>query len=325
VTPAVVSRPAWGTSTRLPLGHVGDYGTRLAVSPYGRVLATLPRGQVQVWDLDTAQAISTFDVDSAQPITAVAFQPGNAILAIGTQRTTSTHPEESVTLWNIATGSKVATIGSSYWVSALAFSPDGSAIAIGHWAGDRTIQLWNVATSTLLWTSKEAGYAINDLAFSPDGTILASAGQSHEVQFWDTKTGDEVKSLIQHGIPVQSVRFASDGMRAASIAGRQIRVWNTANREMLSVATASTDGVLRGWWTVTADLAMYALVTTTNEVALMDTATGGVRRSWPFGRTHLEHAAITPDGQIMAAVIDAGDENAMLVLWLVESTVAPVP
>lgn len=60
----------------------------------------------------------------------------------------------------------------SYWVRALAVSPDGLLLATGDEKG--WLRLWNTANGGKLG-ERQAGLVIQDIAFSPDGAILAVA------------------------------------------------------------------------------------------------------------------------------------------------------
>ena len=76
-------------------------------------------------------------------------------------------------------------------VGAVAFSPDGKAIAS---AGvDHTVRLWEAATGKELRVLKGHTGAVASVAFSPDGRTLASAGLDPLVRLWDVGTGREAR------------------------------------------------------------------------------------------------------------------------------------
>ncbi|OCK76436.1 WD40 repeat-like protein, partial [Lepidopterella palustris CBS 459.81] len=73
-------------------------------------------------------------------------------------------------LWDAATGTLQQTLeGHSDWVSAVAFSPDGSQLASA--SHDTTVRLWDAATGTLQQTFKCEGI-VYELSFSEEGSYL---------------------------------------------------------------------------------------------------------------------------------------------------------
>ena len=70
---------------------------------------------------------------------------------------------------------------------AVAFSADGSLIAVGTGSGNVTI--WNVSDGSLSQTLTGMSYAVRAVAFSPNGNLIAAAGSDSTIQVWQVSDG----------------------------------------------------------------------------------------------------------------------------------------
>ncbi len=129
-------------------------------------------------------------------------------------------------------------------VTALAFSPDGSQLAVCgtsfadfsdrfdgvermgfRTTGPGRLKLWDVHTGTLKHDLAGHNDQVYALAFSPDGKRLASAGRWHSkgdmfgngVILWDAQAGTPIHSLIKSNANggVRSIAFSPDGTMLA--------------------------------------------------------------------------------------------------------------
>jgi WD40 repeat protein len=117
--------------------------------------------------------------------------------------------------------------GHTHVVAAVVFSPDGKTLASG--SSDKTIRLWDVATSKEQATLKGSTEAVMTLAFSPDGKTLASGCQDTTITLWDVATGKEQATLKGHTHSVSSVAFSPDGQTLASGGwDKSVKLWSVA-------------------------------------------------------------------------------------------------
>jgi WD40 repeat protein len=85
-----------------------------------------------------------------------------------------------------------ARLGHLMHVGVLAFSPDGSRLAVrltSEWGRYGPIQLWDVATGKVVAVLEGNRDGVISGAFSPDGMVFASTGTDRSLYYWDLKTG----------------------------------------------------------------------------------------------------------------------------------------
>ena len=118
--------------------------------------------------------------------------------------------DETVKIWDMATGSEVRTLrGHSASLEAVAFSPDGKRIASG--ADDGVIKIWDAASGAELKTLRGHRGWIGSIAFSPDGRYMASSGRDAIVRVWDATEGVEVMMLRGHARRLWEVAYSPNG------------------------------------------------------------------------------------------------------------------
>ncbi|MFG3140209.1 WD40 repeat domain-containing serine/threonine protein kinase [Streptomyces sp. NPDC048211] len=109
-------------------------------------------------------------------------------------------------------------------VDALAFSPDGRALATSH--SQAGVRLVDPRTGRLLHRLAGTEERVHSLAFSSDGRTLATGGEGPVVRLWDGR-GDALRAqLTGHAGTVTSVVFAPDGHTLAVGSYAALRLWN---------------------------------------------------------------------------------------------------
>ncbi|WKD35874.1 nSTAND1 domain-containing NTPase [Streptomyces xanthophaeus] len=171
------------------------------------------------------------------PVNAVAFGPGNGLLA-------TAGSDGTVLLRRVADRRTIATFTMPGRVRAVAFSPDGSMLAAT--STDGPARLWDTAGRGAGAQLPESTAGARAVAFAPDGRSLAVAGADGAIGLWDT-TGDHhaLASLTGHTGRVNALAYAADGRTLVSAgADRTVRLWDPVEAAPAAVLTGHTDEVL---------------------------------------------------------------------------------
>lgn len=147
----------------------------LAVTPDGaRLAVATSRGSIEIIDVSTISATpSTVSLtppeDDPSAITSVAFSPDGSLLA-------SASSGDDFLLWDVSTRRADTLVVGGSQPKALAFSTDGTLLAVAGIIGPvQIVDVAELAVSSALPESPAEGHA---LAFSPDGTWLATTSRT---------------------------------------------------------------------------------------------------------------------------------------------------
>lgn len=181
----------------------------LALGPGGRTLLAVRDASggyaTEVWDTRTHRRSRAMPGPSGA---ALAVRPEGSLL-VGSDDQYADPASGKVTGRALADGREV---------TALAFSPDGSRLAVGDTTGHVT--LWDgslrhragALTGTSDTVSEGEPEAVEALAFSSDGSTLAVGGANGTLRLWDTEGQQLLGSdLPTPGDEIRSLAFAQDG------------------------------------------------------------------------------------------------------------------
>ncbi len=187
-------------------------------------------------------------VPAAPPVAALAWHPDGKLLAAAGYN-------EALLL--DARGEIVGKLpGQSGSVTALAFSRDGSRLAV---ASGVTGVAGEVRLYALTPQGQPAGPpqhvlgghqdVVLALDFSPDGKTLATSGYDKLIKLWDVASGKEVRTLREHSDSVYGIAFNADGKLLASVAAdRAVKLWEAASGKLLYTLGEATDWVYALAW-----------------------------------------------------------------------------
>ncbi|MCU0443418.1 MAG: hypothetical protein MUE85_00775 [Microscillaceae bacterium] len=199
----------------------------LAFDPQGDKLIAIDNAkQVLLWNVHESNPKSTTIVPSGDTkINTIAASPTQNYFALG--------KDNGIIELIDYQGVKVKSIntGKSSIIS-MAFSPDGTALAIG--SEDGMLSLWNPQTGALINAQKEHRARINCIAFNQTGTQLATASFDRTVRIWNAANVNESPIILDdHNDWVWSIAFSPDGQELlAGCKDNMIRVWPTQLKDM---------------------------------------------------------------------------------------------
>ncbi|KAH7923280.1 WD40 repeat-like protein [Leucogyrophana mollusca] len=206
-----------GRQNGQPLHH--DSVVRwVAISPDGRRIAsgTLESGLV-IWDALTRQMVHKSEGGG---VWRLAYSSDGRWIA-----TVPIADENEIRLWDADTGrpsrEPLKCGDDTYCV---AFSPDGSRIAVG--LDNGCFQVIDISTGeSVVGPIKGHMKRVKSVAYSPDGCHLVTGSEDKSIRVWNSKTGLEVGKL-GHKSEVNCISIIANGRRIAIGEGDTVRVWD---------------------------------------------------------------------------------------------------
>ncbi|CEL59095.1 Vegetative incompatibility protein HET-E-1 OS=Podospora anserina GN=HET-E1 PE=4 SV=1 [Rhizoctonia solani AG-1 IB] len=188
--------------------------------------------------------------------------------------------------WNI--GSKVLSV---------AYSPDGSRVAVG--CHDGSVSIRNAYDGTLLVGPLQGHTdAVRSVVFSSDGRLVASGSHDRTIRVWDVCSGSLITHPFHgHTSRVNSVSFSPDSTRIVSGSDdTTIRVWRATDGAILmDPLQGHTEAI--NWVTFSPDGTLIASTSSDMTIRLWHSHDGTPAASPFHGHTEpVNCVTFTPDG-----------------------------
>ncbi|HKH45433.1 MAG TPA: hypothetical protein VKM72_12275, partial [Thermoanaerobaculia bacterium] len=220
--------PSW-TGTEL-LYHPDEHTPPVFSLDGGRLGARTGDGMVRLWDTDAARPVGP----PIQDVAAFGLSSDGRFLLEGRGNGT-------LQLRDARTGRPVwhplRIPGDVHLPAFLSRAPAHLNLEKGIFgirSRDSTIQLWSLATGSLIATAGQ-GERITDFAFSPGGDRLVTVSAKGGVRTRDPRTGQPLGSLMEHESPVTSFAFSADGKRIATGTRRGLTsIWDLRSSKLLT-------------------------------------------------------------------------------------------
>jgi WD40 repeat protein len=216
----------------------------------------------------------------------------------------------AVTLWDISSGRLLHRFPQqSQPSSGIAFSPDGTMLAIG----DALVcHLWDVATGEELRQLKDDQPAVDSVAFAPDGKTVAGADLGGRLHVWETATGTQLHRLECKQDVLWSVAFSPDGRRLASGGtDGSICLWDAHTGKELFRLKAHQRGVTRLLFSPDGKRMLSSGFGRSETIREWDSATGRPTRTFGENRRGRLPMALSADGKLLAS----GELDGQIRLW----------
>jgi WD40 repeat protein len=243
----------------------GDLVRKTAFSPDGGRLVTLSaKRAVWLWNLATRLGEKILERPKAYPLGLIAFSPDGSkllweadktvqiwnfadrkieqeifctepfefwgygsIFSPDSSKLASGHSDRIVRIWSIATGKNELEFQHNSLAKSLAFSPDGSRLAVTcHY----DVRLWNTTTGQTEHIFEGRFWSI---AFSPDGNRLATGSHHGDLKVWNVVNGLAERTLRHWVGLIRNVSFSPDGHKLVCGSDtRCMKVWDIATGQL---------------------------------------------------------------------------------------------
>ncbi|MET8199962.1 nSTAND1 domain-containing NTPase [Micromonospora taraxaci] len=299
---SVLSAASAPRRTELNVGGPSIY--TVAFNPDHSLLASAAGdGTIGLWDTARGDRVATLAGHTGRAEDVAFADSGKLLASIGIDGGIG-----SIIVWDVSTRREKTRFTENGIGSSMAFSPDGSKLAVGlaggpdasanaGRAGDIALYDLRAGTRTLL---REHQSTVRSLTFSHDGRLLVSTdGVEHPVA-WRVDTG-----TVQARLPAEhvfSVAFSPSGyVLAGSADDRGVYLWDLAGDQPVALPSLPLSG--RYAWTISAPAdGTLAVADENGAITIWDLRLReSVQTYQDRGRTETVSVALSEDGTMLAS------------------------
>lgn len=219
------------------IGHTGPV-TELAAPAAAKLLASGSSDKtIKVWNLTSNKLASTITI--GYPVLALAWSPDGKVLG-------SSSSDERLSFWNATSGKLIkdtGKLGNVSTISTLAWSPNGSLMAVGRRSG-HSLQLWDLQTDKVQ-RSLGAMAPVISATWTPSGQSVGAGCEDRTVRFWDVAKGELRGHLIAEEGQVAAV--SADGHFKAE-PGIEAELFYVAQTESTQETLSISDFAAKAKW-----------------------------------------------------------------------------
>tara|TARA_B100000609_G_scaffold199625_1_gene205155 strand:+ start:7313 stop:10876 length:3564 start_codon:yes stop_codon:yes gene_type:complete len=210
-------------------GHTGTIQT-LAFNRQGTLLASGSYDKtIKIWDLSQTTPLVRTLTGHTEAVNTIDFHPDGKRLASGAGYRTATSKDNSVKLWDVTTGTTLATLQKHQnAVLQVQFNFDGSLLASTGKFPYRIMVFWDTRTNTP--KAKRVVYAdafdVNAMDWAPDGQTVITGGSGLALHYWSCPqrcNGFGTKPQRQfgqhHSQPIRAMTWSLSSEYLVSVSG----------------------------------------------------------------------------------------------------------
>lgn len=205
----------------------------VALSPDGKLAASIAWNEILLWDLQTNLLIHSFKGHKGWEKT-LSFSPDGKQLA-------SSSLDGTINFWDLQSKKLTHSFQAhNKALSSVMYSPDGKLLVTSSHS-DPTFKLWDIRSHKLIYSFKGHKKGVYSVVFSPDGTQLASStsdddsrsSENSTIKLWDLKSRQLIHTFEKQN-PLMSVIFSQDGKQLISVHyDKPIKVWDIKTKQLV--------------------------------------------------------------------------------------------